>query len=189
MTIKRFVPPEADFNEAAVTMEPNSLLFKLAAPAALDSARFVASATSQLGQKFADFIKDVGSSEASLGDAIDISALAGGVDGSTAAGDDLGDVPLGDQLKGLAGRFRNWLKDQGITTPFNLNFQSEADGGKGLEIDGGDASRIESLLAESPEWSEELLSLAEQYQAELGQFGDFLVQLQITDRDSSFGLR
>ena len=102
-----------------------------------------------VGESFADFF--VGSATSETGAATNESASGSSVQ---------------QQLSELADRFRQWLGAWGIEQPFQLRLQVDELGYSQLDVSGQSGTEVNRLLAEHPDWRQQLERLAAQAQAQ-----------------------
>lgn len=67
---------------------------------------------------------------------------------------------LSGQLQSVASSFRSWLGQQGITSPFEMQFSVGANGDPIANVVGSESAKIVDLLYSNDAWLEKLSSLA-----------------------------
>ncbi len=134
-------------------MPLNPFLTSLAAPLAAKTVQAVAHVAHEAGQNFLRTFSQLATPrDTTLGSATN---LEGGAESGT----------LPAQLQRFAGQFRNWLTQQGVTGPYELKFHLADNGDPIANVVGRDSAKITELLyddSSSPQWLEQLTSLAKQ---------------------------
>lgn len=127
-------------------MQFNPFLLSIAAPVATRSVQTVAHAAHEVGQGFLKTLARLG---------------------NTATESELAESqPVQQQLEHLANNLRSWLKHQGVSTPFELQFHLADNGDPISSVVGPESSEIVDLVYSNDALLEQLSTLAKLAQAE-----------------------
>ena len=135
-------------------MTSPSLLLALAPAATVVATRTMAAAQSA-GESFASVFSDLLQSDP-----------VGASKSSQLSEDNQGATTLSESFQSLAEKFRGWLREQGASEDYSVQYHLAADGEASVEVSGADSEQVEQLLASDTSWLSKLRQLAASVQAE-----------------------
>ena len=134
-------------------MQLNPFLNSIAVPAAAKTVQAVVHVAHEAGQSFLKTLTNLreNRSEANASALVQTSSAESSAESSSVA----------SQLQGLAGSFRQWLGELGISTPFEMQFSLAQNGDPVVNVVGSESEKIVDALYASDTWLEKLSAWVE----------------------------
>ncbi len=130
-------------------MQLNPFLNSIAVPAAAKTVQAVVHVAHEAGQSFLKTLSNLreNRSEANASALVQTTAVE--------------PTSVASQIQGLAGSFRQWLGELGISSPFEMQFSLAQNGDPIVNVVGSESEKIVDALYASDTWLERFSALAE----------------------------